>query len=81
MPPMADKIDLAERFMYYDSLQLIRRELSPRDAVFYAQRNTRQYAKRQITWFRREQGLVWLRGFGSDPETQRAAFERVVEFS
>jgi tRNA A37 N6-isopentenylltransferase MiaA len=34
--------------------------------VFYAQRNTRQYAKRQITWFRREQGLVWLKGFGGE---------------
>jgi tRNA dimethylallyltransferase len=51
---------------YKQALQLIRGELSPRDAVFYAQRNTRQYAKRQITWFRREQGLVWLRGFGQD---------------
>jgi tRNA dimethylallyltransferase len=51
---------------YKQALQLIRGELSPRDAVFYAQRNTRQYAKRQITWFRREQGLLWLRGFGQD---------------
>jgi tRNA dimethylallyltransferase len=51
---------------YKQALQLIRGELSPRDAAFYAQRNTRQYAKRQITWFRREQGLVWLRGFGQD---------------
>ena len=25
MPPMADKIDLAERFMYLDSVQLLRR--------------------------------------------------------
>lgn len=51
---------------YKQALQLIRGDLSPRDAVFYAQRNTRQYAKRQITWFRREQGLLWLRGFGQD---------------
>ena len=65
---------------YKQALQLIRRELSPRDAVFYAQRNTRQYAKRQITWFRRESGLEWLRGFGSDPEIQRAALERVAAF-
>ena len=51
---------------YKQALQLIQGELSPRDAVFYAQRNTRQYAKRQITWFRREPGLVWLRGFGHE---------------
>jgi tRNA A37 N6-isopentenylltransferase MiaA len=28
---------------------------------------TRQYAKRQITWFRRETGAVPVRGFGDDP--------------
>ena len=65
---------------YKQALQLIRRELSPRDAVFYAQRNTRQYAKRQITWFRREANLEWLRGFGSDPEIQHEALERVAKF-
>jgi tRNA dimethylallyltransferase len=48
--------------------------------VFYAQRNTRQYAKRQVTWFRREAGLEWLRGFGSDPEIQKAALACVSEF-
>jgi tRNA dimethylallyltransferase len=63
---------------YKQALQLIQGELSPRDAVFYAQRNTRQYAKRQITWFRREQGLEWLKGFGSDLEPQ--AMERVTSF-
>jgi tRNA dimethylallyltransferase len=65
---------------YKQALQLIRHELSPRDAVFYAQRNTRQYAKRQITWFRREAGLEWLRGFGSDSEMQKTALARVSEF-
>ena len=65
---------------YKQALQLIRGELSPRDAVFYAQRNTRQYAKRQITWFRREPGLVWLRGFGEDAGVQEEAVRRVREF-
>ena len=62
---------------YKQVLQLIRGELTPRDAVFYAQRSTRQYAKRQITWFRRERDLVWLRGFGSEAEIQRTALEKV----
>ncbi len=65
---------------YKQALQLIEGELSPRDAVFYAQRNTRQYAKRQITWFRREPGLVWLRGFGADEEIQGEALDRVRDF-
>jgi tRNA dimethylallyltransferase len=65
---------------YKQSLQLIHGELTPRDALFYAQRNTRQYAKRQITWFRREAGLVWLKGFGNAPEVREAALAAVREF-
>ena len=48
--------------------------------MFYAQRNTSNYAKRQITWFRRESGLVWLKGFGDSPGIRSAAMERVAEF-
>jgi tRNA dimethylallyltransferase len=28
---------------------------------------TRQYAKRQMTWFRKEPGVAWISGFGDDP--------------
>jgi tRNA dimethylallyltransferase len=66
---------------YKQALQLINGELSPRDAVFYAQRNTRNYAKRQITWFRREPGLVWLKGFGDLPETRSAALDLMVNWT
>ncbi len=65
---------------YKQALQLIQGELGPRDALFYAQRNTRNYAKRQITWFRKEPGLVWLKGFGGAPETREMAVERVRSF-
>ena len=34
---------------------------------------TRRYAKRQLTWFRREAGIQWLAGFGDAPETLSAA--------
>jgi len=63
---------------YKQALQLIHGELSPRDAVFYAQRATRQYAKRQITWFRREVGMVWLKGFGA--ETAEEGVRSVVNW-
>lgn len=65
---------------YKQALQSLEGELSPRDAIFYAQRNTRQYAKRQITWFRREPGLVWLKGFGEEAEIREEAAGRVREF-
>jgi tRNA dimethylallyltransferase len=65
---------------YKQALQLIGGELNAREALFYAQRNTRHYAKQQITWFRREAGLVWLRGFGDDAAMRDAAAARVREF-
>jgi len=65
---------------YKQALQLIQGELSPRDAVFYAQRNTRHYAKRQITWFRRERELQWLKGFGDAPQIRQTALAHVAGF-
>ncbi|MGP8247151.1 MAG: tRNA (adenosine(37)-N6)-dimethylallyltransferase MiaA [Bryobacteraceae bacterium] len=76
-PPTAKPF---ESHGYRQALQLLRGELNRREALFYAQRNTRQYAKRQITWFRKEPDLVWLRGFGDDSEIQREAVERVGVF-
>ncbi len=34
---------------------------------------TRRYAKRQLTWFRKEPQVHWLAGFGDDPATVEAA--------
>jgi tRNA dimethylallyltransferase len=65
---------------YKQAMQLIAGELNPREALFYAQRNTRNYAKRQITWFRREKDLVWLKGFGTDERIIPEALARVGAF-
>lgn len=40
---------------------------------------TRQYAKRQLTWFRREACVHWLAGFGDDPNVQWAAAAHLGE--
>ena len=65
---------------YKQALQFLRGELNLREAIFYAQRNTRQYAKRQLTWFRREAGLVWLRGFAGTPGIREHALALTAEF-
>ena len=65
---------------YRQVVQMLRGELNAKEALFYAQRNTRQYAKRQMTWFRKEPGIVWLKGLGEDAEIQDAALARVREF-
>jgi tRNA dimethylallyltransferase len=62
---------------YAQVLQILRGELTPEQALLEAQRNTRRYAKRQMTWFRKEAGVEWLAGFGDEPAVQQAAIERV----
>jgi len=46
-------------------------------AVQKIQQATRQFAKRQLTWFRKEPGVHWLPGFGDDPKIAAAALELV----
>jgi tRNA dimethylallyltransferase len=43
-------------------------------AVRAIQQATRRYAKRQITWFRREKGVEWFEGFGDDPAVVQSVF-------
>ncbi len=42
-------------------------KLSLADAVAQIQRATHQFAKRQITWFRKEPEVHWLDSFGDSP--------------
>jgi len=65
---------------YRQALQLLRGELTPEQALLYAQRNTRRYAKRQWTWFRREPGVVWVQGFGDQAATRHAACQLIARF-
>ena len=69
----AETVKPFESHGYKQALQILRGELTLKEAIFYAQRNTRRYAKRQMTWFRQESGMVWLKGFGDSPEIRAAA--------
>ena len=53
--------------------------LTQRQAVDQIQQATRQFAKRQMTWFRREPNVHWLHGFGDDPALIQQAISIVVE--
>jgi len=44
-------------------------------AVKAIQQATRRYAKRQVTWFRRESGVEWFSGFGDQPQIADAAVQ------
>jgi tRNA dimethylallyltransferase len=62
---------------YNQAAQFLRGELTRDEALQAAQQAHRNYAKRQMTWFRREPEVHWLHGFGDDPEVQQGAAERV----
>lgn len=44
-------------------------------AIEQTKLDVRHYAKRQLTWFRREAGAEWFAGFGEDEEIQRLVLE------
>jgi len=64
---------------YKQALQLLRGEVDRESAIAAAQQAHRNYAKRQMTWFRREPDVHWLRGFGDEPEVQAQAIALVLE--
>ncbi len=47
------------------------------DAISLAQQGHRNYAKRQLTWFRREPDMYWLHGFGDEPRIRKKAIEMI----
>jgi len=61
---------------YKQALQLLRGELTRDEAVARAQQAHRNYAKRQMTWFRREPEVLWLSGFGDEATIQSTALSR-----
>ena len=59
---------------YKQAAQLLRGEVTRDQAITAAQQGHRNYAKRQMTWFRREPEVEWVKGFGDE----NAVVEQVV---
>jgi len=64
---------------YKQSVQFLRHELDRRQVLEAAQQAHRNYAKRQMTWFRREPDVQWLAGFGDDPKVQAEAILLIAD--
>jgi tRNA dimethylallyltransferase len=66
-------------FIGYRELRaVLRGQITLEQARAAIQQVTRRYAKRQLTWFRKEPGVYWLSGFGDDPQIQDAALTWLV---
>ena len=62
---------------YAEASAVLRNELTREEAVAQAQQGHRNYAKRQLTWFRREPDMHWLPGCGGDEDVLVQARELV----
>jgi len=62
-----------ESLGYKQALQVLTGQLTRDQAIESTRLETRRYAKRQITWFRKETEVNWLEGFGADDAIQRKA--------
>jgi len=64
---------------YRQAGQLLRGEIDRETAIAAAQQAHRNYAKRQMTWFRREPKVRWLKGFGDGEKVGAEAMGLVQE--
>jgi tRNA dimethylallyltransferase len=69
-----------ESLGYRQGLAFVRGETTLDRAIYLTQLDTRHYAKRQWTWFRRDREMHWLSGFGNDIPVTGQCLEMVRRF-
>ncbi len=69
-----------ESLGYAQALACVQGVMTVEQAIADTQMYTRRYAKRQWTWFRREPGIEWVEGFGSDAQVQHVVLDLVARF-
>jgi tRNA dimethylallyltransferase len=65
---------------YAQAAAVLTGEMTREEAVVAAQQGHRNYAKRQLTWFRREPEMHWLNGSGSDESIVAEATDLIRHF-
>jgi tRNA dimethylallyltransferase len=63
---------------YAEAMAVLQNKVTREQAVAQAQQGHRNYAKRQLTWFRREPNMHWLEGCGSDEDIMEQALRLVA---
>ena len=64
---------------YRRAVEHLRGERTLESAIEQTKLDVRHYAKRQLTWWRREPGVQWVEGFGDDREVQQRVGARLRE--
>jgi tRNA dimethylallyltransferase len=63
---------------YAEAMAVLQNKVTREQAIAQAQQGHRNYAKRQLTWFRREPNMHWLEGCGGDEDITEQALELVA---
>ena len=69
-----------EALGYSQVVRFLKGEIGLDEAVSLTKRETRRYAKRQLTWFRKERECIWYDSTGADPRLQAGATSLVAAF-
>jgi tRNA dimethylallyltransferase len=69
-----------ESLGYRQAVAFLRGETTFERAIYLTQLETRHYAKRQWTWFRRDPEMHWLSGFGNDIPVVEQCLQMVRRF-
>lgn len=77
MQPDAGRFKALGALGYRQVAAALRGEITLEEALRDTQTATRHYAKRQLTWFRREPEMNWFAGFGDDPAVQCQVLEAI----
>ncbi len=64
---------------YAEIIEYLQGRLSKQDAIDLIKQNTRRFAKRQMTWFRREKRIRWL-DIRTEEDLDKAAVEITEEY-
>ncbi len=59
--------------------EYLRGERTLESAIEQSKQDVRNYAKRQLTWFRREPHVIWLDGFGDDEDARKQLWSAITE--
>ena len=68
-----DRIKALDSLGYRQALAVLDGSFSLEQAIAAAQQGHRNYAKRQLTWFRREPEVHWIEDFGDAPKAMEKA--------
>jgi tRNA dimethylallyltransferase len=77
-PPTAQACRALTSLGYAQAIAVLRNQITREEAVALAAQGHRNYAKRQLTWFRKDSLIQWLPGFGADPDIIQQAIALVA---